>query len=91
MTTPGKRESRLEFRLQVATKELIERAARLRGQTLSAYALATLVEDARRVVDRANRVELTLRDHRHFLAALDRDEEPAPPLVAAAEDYLARK
>lgn len=91
MVSSGKRQSRIEFRVQGGDKELLEQAARLRGQTLSAYALATLMEDARRVIEHANRVEVTLRDHQHFLATLDREEEPAPALVEAARSYLPAK
>lgn len=84
MPTSAKRESRIEFRVKAAVKELLEQAATLRGQTLSAYAVATLMEDARRVIECANRVEVSLRDHRHFLATLDCEEAPNRALVEAA-------
>ena len=87
MATNVKKESRIEFRVQAATKEVLEQAASLRGQSLSAYALSTLVENARQVIERANRLEVTARDHRHFLLTLDRQESPNRALAEAARDY----
>lgn len=86
-TAQDKKEARVEFRVQSAIKELLERAASLKGQTLSAYALATLVEDARRIIERASLIEVTQRDHRHLLRLLDSDQKPNRALREAAQDY----
>ncbi|MFH2005851.1 MAG: DUF1778 domain-containing protein [bacterium] len=88
MPTTAKKENRIEFRVQTATKEILELAASLQGQTLSAYAVATLVEDARRIIERHNRIQVTHRDHQHFLSVLDHDESPNRALADAAHDYL---
>ncbi len=87
MGTAVTRNARLEFRAAAAQKELIERAAFLTGQTVSAYAVSTLVENATQVVEYANRIKLGERDRELFLALLDADAEPNEALRKAAADY----
>ncbi len=67
--------------------ETIERAVSLKGQTVSAYAASTLVENARQVVEYASRIKLGDRDREVFLALLDADAEPNEALRQAAADY----
>ena len=50
MTNKVKRDSRLNFRLPSELKNVIEAAAAQLGQSISEYAVATLVEDARAVL-----------------------------------------
>ena len=75
----GKTE-RIEVRLTAEHKALLEEAAALRGQSLSAFVVSEALERARGL----QRTTLTRRDWERFLAIMDREEKPAPALVAAA-------
>jgi uncharacterized protein (DUF1778 family) len=88
MEPSSRKDVRIEFRTTPAEKELIARAAHIKGQTLSAYAVGTLLEDASQVIDSAARIELSSRDRELFLALLDSTEEPNEALREAAHDYL---
>ena len=88
MEPSSRKEVRIEFRTTQAEKDLIARAAHIKGQTLSAYAVSTLLEDASQVIDSATKIELSSRDRELFLALLDSTEEPNQALREAARGYL---
>ena len=74
---------RIEVRLSAEHKAVIERAAALHGQSLSAFVVSEALEQARRT-------ELTLlspRDWKLFLEIMDRDEEPAAALTRAMQEH----
>jgi uncharacterized protein (DUF1778 family) len=88
MPATTKTDARLNFRLRSELKQVIEAAAAQLGQSVSDFAVATLVREARQVVHEQNRTQLSNRDRDIFLAALDRtDLKPNKKLVAAAQDY----
>lgn len=74
---------RIEVRLSAEHKALIENAAALRGQSLSAFVVSEALEQARRL----QLTVLTRRDWERFLEIMDHEEEPAPALVAAAKKH----
>lgn len=84
---PPHTEAKINFRLEAQQKRLIEAAASLKGQTLTAFAVSTLIDSAQEIVERFGRTSLTDRDRDLFLALLDADDEPAPALAAAAAAY----
>ena len=75
---------RIEVRLSSEHKALLEDAARLRGQSVSAFVVSEALERARHLQLRL----LTRRDWERFREIMDRSEEPAPALVAAARKHL---
>lgn len=78
----GKTE-RIDIRLSRAHKAVIEEAAALRGQSLSAFVVSQALEQALRL----RLTLLTRRDWERFLGIMDRPEEPTPALVAAAKRH----
>lgn len=80
----GKSE-RLEMRLTREQKDLIERAARIKGLDVTSFAVPTVVEAAQEVVVRQSVTLLSARDFQKFLQILDAHEEPAPKLKAAVK------
>jgi uncharacterized protein (DUF1778 family) len=76
---------RLEMRLTGEQKDLIERAARLKGLDVTSFAVPTLLDVAREVVGQQSLTTLSARDFKRFLQILDADEEPAPKLKAAVK------
>ena len=87
MTASGN-DARLNFRLPSELKRLIEQAAAHTGQTVSDFAVSTLVQNARRVIEEYDRTELTRRDRDAFVDLLDNTKaSPNQALVAAARKY----
>ena len=84
---PSKPSARLDFRLNVDAKLLIEQAAAAKGQTVSDFAVSTLVRSAEEVLERLERRRLSDRDRDRFLELLDSNDEPSPALKRAARDY----
>jgi uncharacterized protein (DUF1778 family) len=87
MPLTSKANARLEFRLSKQSKELIERAAVLSGQTVSDFATSMLVENARRVVQAHHVTTLSDRDRDQFLKMLDSSKGPNEALKRAAKRY----
>jgi uncharacterized protein (DUF1778 family) len=80
-----KKNARIEFRVSRRVKAMLERAASLKGLTLSAYAISTLVDDASKLTEREDRFVLSNQDRDIFLSALD--EGPNEALIQAAREY----
>ncbi len=77
--------ARLDVRLAADHKELIEQAASLRGQSVSAFAVSTLVSEAGRVVEESTALKLSNQDRDAFLAALDNPPEPNARMLEAGK------
>lgn len=84
----GARNARLNFRLTSDLKEVIEEAAASLGQSVSEFAVGTLVRQARTIVEQRNLTVLSDRDRDRFIALLDDAEvRPNAALVKAAKRY----
>lgn len=79
--------ARLEARVPVDVYEQMQRAARLRGMTLTGFILATAGEDARRVVEEADVQRLTAEDQLRFAKALIDPPTPNARLTRAAKRH----
>lgn len=81
-------DSRLNFRLPANLKHTIEEAAAQLGQSVSDFAVSTLVEKARQVIDDHHATVLSDRDRQRFAKILDdRSAKPNRTLAAAAKRY----
>lgn len=86
MPSGTQNDARVDFRLPRKAKAIIEEAAAIRGQSLSDFAVSTLLERANQIVD-AERVRvLSERDARIFLGLLD-SGKPNKALRKAAAWY----
>ena len=84
----GARGARLNFRLPADLKEVVEEAAAALRQSVGDFAVSTLAQQARIVIEQRNLTVLTDRDRDRFIALLDEaDAEPNPALVKAAKRY----
>lgn len=84
----GVRDSRLNFRLPSELKEVIEEAAASLGQSVSDFAVSTLVRQARAVMHEQSVTVLSDRDRDRFAALLDDAEaRPNSALIKAAQRY----
>lgn len=64
------RAQRLEARVTVEQKTLIERAAALQGRTVTDFVLTSVQDAARRAIEEHQQLELSVRDSRAFVEAL---------------------
>lgn len=81
--------ARQEARIPAQVYDMMQRAARLRGMTLTGYVLATAGEDARRVVEEAEILRISREDQIHFAEALI-DPPKANARLARAAKHHAR-
>jgi uncharacterized protein (DUF1778 family) len=79
--------ARLEARIPVQVYDQMQRAARLRGMTLTGYLIATAGEDARRVVEDAEIMRLAREDQIRFAEALIDPPKPNDRLTRAAKRH----
>lgn len=79
--------ARLEARIPVQVYDQMQRAARLRGMTLTGYLIATAGEDARRVVEDAEIMRLARADQIRFAEALINPPQPNKRLTRAAKRH----
>lgn len=79
--------ARLEARIPVQVYEQMQRAARLRGLTLTGYLIATAGEDARRVVEDAEIMRFAREDQIRFAEALINPPKANERLARAAKRH----
>ena len=75
--------ARLEARVTLEQKQLMERAAGLRGQNLTEFMISVLADAATQTIKDRELIELTMRDRLVFAEAL---LHPAPPSEQAIAD-----
>lgn len=80
-------QERMDFRLDGDQKALIERAAAYSGETLTGFAISTLVREARRVIQEQEVTTLTDRDRDRFLELLDNPPPATDALRRAAKRH----
>ena len=91
MSTARTNEARLNFRLASDLKQVIEEAATAMGQSVSDYAIATLVKNSQAVLQQSRSTVLSNRDRKTFMALLDdSDAKPNRALTQAAKRYKKR-
>lgn len=84
----AKNDSRLNFRLTSEVKKTIEDAAAELGQTVSDFAISTLVQSARKILNDQLVTRLSERDCKLFAKMLDdQTTKPNEALVSAVKRY----
>jgi uncharacterized protein (DUF1778 family) len=88
MASAMRNASRLNVRLPGNLKEVIEEAAATLGQSVSDFAVSSLIQTARSVIQQRDATELSNRDRDIFLAMLDdADSKPNKALKSAVARY----
>ena len=77
--------ARMDLRLTAAQKTVYERAAHLKGQTLTQWASAHLDQCASRDIEQAEKTFLSPQAFEQFCALLEE------PMAAAAQELLAQE
>lgn len=81
------KEQRLEARVPSELKEMFQRAAELKGLTLTDYVINVLVDNSQQVIRDHEVLTWTGRNRDVFLRALMNPPPPSPSLVAALSRY----
>jgi uncharacterized protein (DUF1778 family) len=80
------KDERIDLRVPLDQKQLIERAAALAGQSISTFVLGTTLRQAREVISSSEMIDLSNRERDLLLAALDNTSaKPNAALRRAAE------
>ena len=88
MSSRARNDARLNFRLPTDLKVVIEEAAATLGQSVSDFAVSTLLRTAHSVLQQQSVTELTKHDRDRFIALLDDAEaKPTKALTEAARRY----
>jgi uncharacterized protein (DUF1778 family) len=87
--TPAAETSRLEARIPTDLYEVMERAAQLRGLTMTAYVTAVMGDDARRTIEQKSIIRLSSADQMAFAKTLINPPKPNAKLLAAKRRHAA--
>lgn len=79
--------ARLEARIPADVYHQMQRAAKLRGMTLTGFLLATAGEEARQIVEETDILRLAREDQLRFAEALINPPEPGERLRSAARRH----
>ncbi len=80
--------ARINCRISHSLKEKVEAAARLRGQTVTAFTESALAEKAQEVLQNEERIQLSQSAFEAFLHAIESPpEKPSAKLQAALVEY----
>lgn len=75
--------ARLEARISSDLHAMLKRAAELQGRTMTDFVVSAVQDAARRAIDQAEVVRLTLKDQESFAQALLSPSKSAPAMKRA--------
>ena len=81
------KKSRLDIRIDQEQKELLERAASLRGLSLSSYLLSNSIEAAIKDIESHEKLVLSDNDRDLFLSLMENPPEPNEALKSAMRRF----
>jgi uncharacterized protein (DUF1778 family) len=87
---PRTRGTRLGFRVDAATKKLVERAAALERRSMTDFCLAALAEATRETIARHENLVLSERDRKVFFDALINPPKPNARLRRAFREMRSK-
>lgn len=87
MSQPSPRAARLEARISPEVLAVIRRAAEIEGRSVSDFVVSTVHQAARRTIEDAGIIRLSVEDQRRFAEVLLHPPEPAPALCRAFEKH----
>ncbi len=87
MTTARKKIDILNMRVAPTQKKLLEKAAEVSGQSISAFVLDHALQAAHRELDEVRNYSLSVRDAQVFMAALENPPSAPAELKTAFLNY----
>ena len=85
MLMENSKKKRIEARVTPETYEILARAAKLQGQTMTGFVVSAAREAAERAIAQYQLIQVSLSDQERFAAALLNPPPVAPALERAAE------
>lgn len=85
--SPKHKDSRIDVRVRPEQKEILERAASIKGVSLSAYLLSNSLEKARTEIEQYEKLVLSDRDRDLFITLMSEPPEPNLALTEAMAQY----
>src|SRR5688572_25877504 len=85
--TLSPKQERLETRIDHDLKELVQHAANLRGESITAFVSRALYREAEETISSHQVIRLSYEKGKAFVAMLSEESEPNDNLKRAAEDY----
>ncbi|QWA10878.1 DUF1778 domain-containing protein [Sodalis ligni] len=82
---------RITARVSGAVQETLEAAAGILGSTLNQFIVQSALREAERVIEHERIIRLSEQEATAFLAALENPLPPNDALMAALQDYTARR
>jgi uncharacterized protein (DUF1778 family) len=89
--TNAAREDRIELRATKEEKRLLAAAAAYERLDVTSFIMRNVMPTARNVIDRAERIVLSVRDSKRVLKLLENPPKPTAALKAAARRRASRK
>lgn len=84
------KQERINLRLQHDAKQILERAARFEGKTVSSFILASALQQAEKTIEAHEVMRLSSRDAETFFDALAKPVEFNDKLTAAFKEHEQR-
>lgn len=81
------RSKRIEARIRPDTLVLVQRAAEMKGSSISEFVVAAAEDLARKTLEEANIIHLSVEDQRRFVELLLDPPEPSAAMQRAAEAH----
>jgi uncharacterized protein (DUF1778 family) len=91
MATASIDRGRITARVPAEVQTTLEIAASMVGATVNQFIVQTALREAERIIEQERVIRLTARDADAFLNALDTPLPPNEKLMAALQDYTARR
>ena len=79
--------ARLEARIPHELHALLKRAAAIQGRTMTDFVIATVEKAAKKTVEDADIMRLSMEDQKRFAEALMNPPEPEPAFKRAAQRH----
>ncbi len=83
--------TRIDCRLEIEDKQLIEHAASLLGQSVTDFMILNAKRLAKRIIQNETTTRLSERDYQRFIEIMDSDAEPNTALKRAWSKYSKNK
>ena len=71
----GKKDARLEAKLNASQKEILQKVAALQGLDLASFVISTALEKARSVVQESSALYLNEKEYEKFMALLQQESK----------------
>ena len=91
MTSAAMERGRITARVSASVQATLETAAGMVGATVNQFVVQAALREAERIIEQERVIRLSMQDTLLFLNSLDTPLPPNAALIAALQDYTARR